>query len=97
MTVKKINKGIDKILEPIINLEDDMWEKVIEKYESTKKEQVEIFKDILVDGFKTTEDEYEMLVDKVNGDVYEHACEHIKKCVSADLAQHLLRKFKKMF
>ena len=53
-TVKKIKKGTDQILEPLFNLEEDMWEKMSKRYEQIKFEQIEIFKDILMNGFKTT-------------------------------------------
>lgn len=96
-SIENICEILEKeITEPIKNLEDDFWSIVRQKYRKTIQEKEEDIKNILNDGFKTMEDEYDNFLLRIEDKIYTNSKKIIIKTTS-DLNSHLNRKFNSIF
>lgn len=84
------------LTEPIKDLDDNFWSTVNSNYTKLLRENESSLKNILVDGFKTDEDEYDLYIANYEDEIYKFSKKLIVKCCS-DLNSHLNRKFNSYF
>ena len=90
---ENLEEVIEKIiLDPIESLDDNLWSTINSGYVKELKEQESKIKDILVNGFKTDENEYDGRLSKFEDDIYNFAKRTIER-TCRDLNSHLNRKF----
>jgi hypothetical protein len=82
----------EEITQPIKDLDDNFWEKIVKKYKEIILKEEEKVKIILNDGFKTYEEEYDHFLNKLEDKIYINSKKLIVKTVS-ELNAHLNRKF----
>lgn len=73
-----------------------MWENITKAYKEVNTKHQEICKEILVKGFRTSEDEYNLIIENIESQIYENTDEIIWKA-SWNLTEHLIWKFKSIF
>lgn len=86
----------EEITQPIKDLDDNFWDKVVKKYKEIVLKEEEKVKIILNDGFKTFEEEYDRFLNKLEEKIYTSSKKIIVKTTS-ELNAHLNRKFNTYF
>ena len=85
-----------EISDPIKNLDDDFWSTIKSKYRKVISDKEEDIKNILNDGFKTLEDEYDNFLLKIEEKIYSNSKKLIIKTTN-EINSHLNRKFNLIF
>jgi len=85
-----------KITAPIENLEDNFWSTINRDYVKCMRKHESDIKNMLVDGFRVSEDEYDVSIAKFEDEIYKH-CKKIIIKTCSDLNSHLNRKFNSYF
>lgn len=94
---ENLSDKVEKIIvRPIENLEDNFWSTIISDYGKALRDEERTVKNILVDGFKVSEDEYDYSIMKYEDDMYKFCVKVIEKS-ARDLNSHLNRKFNSIF
>jgi hypothetical protein len=80
------------ITEPIQELQSNLWEEVEERYRRCVADGLEVFKEILANGFRPPEDEYNGYVQEIEEQIHEDT-EKLIIHTCRDLGSHLNRRF----